>query len=537
MKVVTTEEMREIDRRAKADGLKHAQMMEQAGRAVAEEIAARWEELAGVNILALVGPGTNGGDALVAARPRRERGANVSLYLWRRKVEDDENFRRNQELGISYLWTEQDPQLGGLKQRLSGAHIVIDGLLGTGITLPLRGRVVEILKLVAQEMEGRRFFLVAVDVPTGVEATTGAADAATPTADLSVTFAYPKRGQYLFPGAGYVGELVVADIGIPPNLADDVTVELLTRQHIAGLLPPRPMDAHKGTFGQALVVAGSANYTGAAYLAAAAATRVGAGLVTLALAGSLHPILASKLTEATYLLLPESLGALTPAGIDILTQRLPKYQALLLGPGLGQVEETLEFVYRLLGMEAKTSHPIGFRAPAPKREPESAAPLPPLVIDADGLNALARVKNWWTSLPEGSILTPHPGEMARLSDTTIQEVMRDRIGLTKRAALEWQQVVVLKGAYTLSADPQGEMVIGPFANPALATAGTGDVLAGASAGMLAQGLPPYQATQIGAYLHGLAGEMAKGVLGDAGVVAGDLLPLLPKAIRHLKKDA
>lgn len=301
------------------------------------------------------------------------------------------------------------------------------------------------------------------------------------------------------------------------------------------------MDGHKGTFGKVMVVAGSANYTGAAYLAASAATRVGAGLVTLGIAESLHPILASKLSEPTFLLLPHEMGALIPEAIKPLRERLEGYDALLLGPGLGRDEKTVEFVARLLALplgERKTR--LGFLEPSISGA-DKESQLPPLVIDADGLNALADIEGWSKALRCPAVLTPHPGEMARLLGTTVADVKAKRIEWARRAAEEWNVVVVLKGAHTVIAAPQserggavkGRAYINPFANPVLATAGTGDVLAGAIAGLMAQGLSPFEAAITGAYVHGLTGQMVSEELGLAGAVASDLLAKLPLSIRRI----
>jgi NAD(P)H-hydrate epimerase len=293
------------------------------------------------------------------------------------------------------------------------------------------------------------------------------------------------------------------------------------------------LDAHKGTFGKAMVVAGSVNYTGAAYLAAAAAGRVGAGLVTLAAPERLYPVLAAKLTEATYLLLPHAMGVLAPSAVQVLHSHVAGYSALLLGPGLGREKETVRFVHQLLGV-ATSEHgrAIGFQRreePPPRR-----VDLPPLVVDADALNALSEAKEWWTALPPGTILTPHPGEMGRLMGSDARTVNRDRVAVAAAMAAEWNQVIVLKGAFTVVAAPDGRTTVIPFANPVLATAGTGDVLAGSIVGLLAQGSQPFDAAVCGAYLHGLAGEIVADRVGDAGALAGDLLPALPQAILRLK---
>ncbi len=541
MKVATTEQMRQIEKEADAQGLTYATMMENAGRSVAQEIQSRWGA-EGRSVLVLVGPGNNGGDGLVAARHLQEAGAEVQLYLWKREIEGDENFRLTQERDLPYVQADQDTKLRKLAESLSRADIVVDALLGTGVSRPLGGLLSDILSVLQQARRrgsNRIPSLVAVDVPTGVDCDSGAVDAATVPADLTVTLALPKRGFYAFPAADYLGDLVVCDIGISPSLTSHLTLELADADAVSGLLPPRPRNAHKGTFGKAMIVAGSPNYTGAAYLAGAAATRVGAGLVTLGIAQSLHPILASKLTEATFLLLPHDLGALVPQGIKLLEERMADYDALLVGPGLGIEDSTVEFVHQLLGLHAgHRGRQIGFVSALKTAgtQQEEARGFPAVVIDADGLNSLVRVPRWWESLSVQAILTPHPGEMSRLMDCSVEEVEVDRVATARTAAEKWHQVVVLKGAYSVIAAPDGRAVISPFATPGLATAGTGDVLAGSLVGLLAQGLSPFEAAVAGVYLHGAAGDLATARIGDAGAVASDLLPLLPQAMRELRAN-
>jgi NAD(P)H-hydrate epimerase len=334
----------------------------------------------------------------------------------------------------------------------------------------------------------------------------------------------------VFPGAAAVGELVVADIGIDPALADDVWLEVVTPAMVREWLPSRPPDAHKGTFGKAMIVAGSVNYTGAAYLAGAAATRAGAGLVTLALPSAIHSAVAAHLVEATYLLLPEALGVVSRGAADILAQELLGYDALLIGPGFGREDETEGFLERLLG-GSQERQSVGFLRSAGGASARSD--LPPLVIDADALNILSALEDWPGRLPPHAVLTPHPGEMARLMDGAVRDVQQDRVTTARSRAAEWRQVVVLKGAYTVVASPDGRTVIEPFANPGLATAGTGDVLAGTIVALRAQGLGAFEAAAAGAYLHGLAGELARREIGAPGMVAGDVLAHLPQAWRRI----
>jgi hydroxyethylthiazole kinase-like uncharacterized protein yjeF len=571
LKVVTVEQMRAIERAADAGGLSYATMMENAGRSVATWLQQRG--VLGQQVLVLVGPGNNGGDGLVAARYLHEAGAAVSVYSVRPNTDKDKNWKLAQSAAVPLHRSEEDKRYAVLRRLTAQADWIVDALLGTGVSRPITGVIQEILGVARKEVErgetqgpgafthlvpappvvaapdpeglstGKspvahpgRHKVLALDVPSGLNCNTGAIDAAALMPDVTVTLAFPKVGQFLFPGARYAGELVVADIGIAAELAEDIALEVSTPQRVQSLLPKRPMDSHKGTFGKVMVVAGSANYTGAPYLAASAAMRVGAGLVTLAVAELLHCILAAKLTEATYLVLPHEMGALVPEAVRILQERLAGYDALLLGPGLGREDKTVEFVARLLGLpQAEKKARLGFVG-SPAGDEGQESHLPPAVIDADALNALADLEGWHKSLRQQAVLTPHPGEMARLMGISVAEVEANRLALALRAAQEWGVVVLLKGAYTVIAGPDGHACVNPYATPALATAGTGDVLAGVVAGLLAQGLAPFEAAVAGAYLHGLAGQVASDEIGLAGAVAGDLLPRLPRVIATLSRE-
>ncbi len=309
-------------------------------------------------------------------------------------------------------------------------------------------------------------------------------------------------------------------------------------------LPARPDDANKGTFGKVMVVAGSVNYIGAAALAVEGAMRSGAGLVTLGCPGDLLPMLAVKLTECTFLPLPSDLGSISMQAADKLRSALEGYSSLLVGCGIGQEKETAAFMRKLLAKEetkVRTGpRTIGFsnRIQTPKAEAEEAdkGSLPSLVLDGDALNLLAEVEDWPSSVPPGSVLTPHPGEMSRLLGITVDEVQADRIKCAADAASQWKQVVVLKGASTVIASPEGEVFISPFINPALATAGTGDVLAGAVAGLIAQGKSPLEAACLGVYLHGLAGDLLRKEYGLSGGLAGDLPVLIARAQKRLRES-
>lgn len=553
IKVVTTEEMRQIESAADASGVTFAQMMENAGRAVAEAIG-EWIGAKDTNVLVLVGPGNNGGDGLVAARYLADMGAAVHLYVWKRETKGDKNWELVCEKNLSVTWLSDDQNLTGLRQLVAQSDIIVDALLGTGNVRPIKGELELLLQTVRQILEERRRprdaglcapsegspeismpVVVAVDVPTGLNSDTGALDPAALPADLTVTMAAVKRGHILSPGVRAIGKLVVADIGIPAALSDHIRMEMATSAMVASLLPERPADANKGTFGKALIVAGSANYTGAPQLAARAAVRAGTGLVTLALPEAIHPIVAAHMVEATYLLLPHDIGVLAPDAVRVLAEKVEGYDALLIGPGLTQEKPTAEFLQELLGgAQAASRRRVGFLHREEGEPAEPGIALPPLVVDADGLNLLAKIDQWWRLLPSQSILTPHPGEMARLIGCETKDVVADRIGCTVEMAARWGHIVLLKGAYTLVAEPEGRVVVLPFANPALATAGSGDVLAGAIVAMRAQGLPPFEAAVVGGYLHGLAGELAREMMYEVGVGAGDLPNFLPLAIKCLR---
>lgn len=562
MKIVTVEEMRAMERAADESGLTYEQMMENAGRSVADAILERWPDPR--QVIVLCGPGNNGGDALVTARYLAQQGWPVRAYAVKRSAEGDVQRERAVSAGVSVADESADDGHETLIAWLREADLIIDGLLGTGARPPLRSPIQDVLALTREIVESRRAergieasprlapvmampgpvkaaprpAVVAVDCPSGMDCDTGELPDEALSADVTVTFACPKRGHFLFPGAGATGELLVADIGIPESLAESVAVELATPAAMRRLLPPRPRHAHKGTFGRALIVAGSLHFTGAAYLAGAAATRVGAGLVTMAVPRAIYPILAAALHETVWLALPQDMGVVVPDASEILDQRLAEHRALLIGPGLSQEPEAVKFVQTFLlgGRAARRGRGrIGFLAQAePAEEPSGERPsLPATVIDADGLNALAKTDDWWQYLPHRCVLTPHPGEMARLCGLSTREINADRIGVAVRFAKEWEQIVLLKGAYTVIASPEGRAWVLPFANPGLATGGTGDVLAGAIVGLLAQGLEPFDAAVLGGYLHGLAGELARRRLGEAGMVAGDLISCLPEAVQLL----
>ena len=450
----------------------------------------------------------------MAARHLDKWGARVTVCLCRDNPAHQSKVEFLRGIGVPIVRLATNDGLSQLQEAFEFAQIAIDSVLGTGRARPIEGQIASVLDLLRRvKIANSALELVAVDLPTGLDANSGAIDPKCVASDVTLTLGYPKVGLYRFPGAEYTGKVEVLDIGIPAGLDDKVRLELMTDEWTRATLPARPLSGHKGTFGKVLIVAGSRNYVGAAYLAATAAGRVGAGLVTLAIPESLQMAVASKAVEPTYLLLPEALpGIPHPDSDDVVAEQAVGYDALLIGPGMGQADATREMLRGLL---------------------YHADSLPPLVIDADGLNFLSRTDCWWERTAGEIVLTPHPGEMARLTGHSTEHIQQNRVEVAVESAMKWNTVVVLKGAFTIVVYPDGRSMLSPFANPAMATAGTGDVLAGAIAGLLAQGLPLKDAAALGVYLHGLAGQRANAEFGDTGMLASDLLPELPKAIKAL----
>lgn len=601
MKIVNVAEMRRIEQITDADGHSYAAMMEAAGRAVADAAIGNHLIEPEEGALVLVGPGNNGGDGLVAARFLRQAGHDVVIYVWKRDIKKDENFRllKRRRRGVAILWAENDPDFSKLREEINRTALIVDALLGTGVDRPLDARLVELLTVVWDAVTERRrldaeerdfyrntpsstpllsalmagqplppqhdtfgepsepfqpplsddlpeefeheddeddlfddlddFWLdddeesiwppapiLAVDCPSGLNCDTGEIDPHALHADITLTFGYVKWGQLQYPGANYCGFLQIADIGIPEKVAEFVRGELVGPYDARDLLPQRQPDAHKGTFGKVLVVGGSLDYTGAIVLSGAAAVRAGAGLVTAAIPRDLHSAVAGLWPELTWLPLPTSdEGGHMPAGAARVIERLVGYQALLVGPGLTTHAAADGFVNGILS------------------KLDQDAWQGRAIWDADALNILASQPEWWRRLPPGSILTPHPGEMGRLTGLTPEDVNGCRIGHALRYAQEWSHIVLLKGPHSVVAAPDGRVRVLPFATAALATAGSGDVLAGVIAGLIAQGLDAFDAATLGAYVHGFAGILCGLVTPALGVSARDILNQIPVAAARI----
>ena len=521
MKIVTAAQMTAIEQASEKAGVSTGVLMENAGLAVAEAARAT-VGAAGVGIVVLVGPGNNGADGLVAARHLRRWGAEVTCYVVAGRPDADPKMDSALEYQVSVVEAPGASNSRELERLLGRSALVIDAVLGTGRTRPLAGQVKEtMLSLSRARSSATPPKLLALDLPTGLNADTGEVDPCGVPCDATLALGYPKVGLLNFPGTGHAGELRVLDIGVPPGLPEEtsISLELLDRRWVAERLPRRPLDSHKGTFGHVLVVAGSRNYVGAAYLASQASVRAGAGLTTLATPESVYPIAAAKTTEPIHLPLPEDdEGRVSAQANEVLQGETRRYTNILVGCGLGLSEGTVKFVEDLL-FGGEDSGIWGL----------------PALVDADGLNNLARIGGWPERGRGRLVLTPHPGEMATLTGLSTAEIQQDRVSAAREYAAKWGVCLVLKGANTVIAEPGGTVRVAPFVNPGMASGGTGDVLSGVIAGLMAQGLAPDVAACCGVFLHGEAGEMTVFQLGNTGAAASDLLLEIPAAFKRLRE--
>jgi len=508
MKLVTAAQMRELDRRAIEEiGIPSLVLMENAGRSTYQILRREFPDLAG-EVAVLAGRGNNGGDGFVVARYLAGDGLPVVVFLLGQRDQGRGDARVNLEIlahqGVEVVEVLTADDLNPVLHRLARAALMVDALLGTGLDQPVQGLMATLIAKVSQ----LRAPVLAVDLPTGLSADTGEVLGVALKAQVTVTFGWPKIGQLVAAGRDYVGRLWQVDIGIPPALARETPLELAEAGELRELLPPRPFGSHKGTYGHLLVLAGSQGKTGAATLTAEGALRAGAGLVTLGIPESLNDILEAKLTEAMTLPLPQAPGvrALGRGALKPIGEFLPPKSAVALGPGLGTHPETQELVRHLV-----------------RQLPQ------PMVVDADGVNALAADRSAWPAAGP-RILTPHPGEMARLVGVSPQEVQAHRLEVARETAARLGVILVLKGAQTVVAAPDGRASLNATGNPALASGGTGDVLTGLLGGFLAQGLAPWDAARLGVYLHGLAADFWAAQYGPRSMMAGDLVAVFPEVV-------
>ncbi len=510
MKLVDAATMRSIDRAAiKGFGINGLVLMENAGRAVAA-IAAREAQCPNCRILIVVGSGNNGGDGYVAARHLKNAGFSVNVASLARisglKGDAGINAGIWRNMGGQVFQVLSARDLERLKTVFLHSSMIIDAMFGTGLSSPVKGiaaRVIDFINTLQRKV-------ISVDVPSGIDSTSGAVLGTAVKAAITATMALPKLGLYIYPGRSYAGEIEVADIGCPKGLLEDHAIKwnLSTGSLIRSILRPRSPDAHKGSFGHVLVIGGGRGKTGAAYLSAMGAMRAGAGLCTIAVPESLNPAMEAKTTEVMTCPVPEAgEGMFGMNSIDAIKDCMKGKASVVIGPGLGASK----------GISALV-------------EAIAASSGVPVVLDADGLNA---VKGDLTALKKAKadlILTPHPGEAARLLDTTPAYVQGNRVSVASRLADKAGAIVALKGASTVIALKDGSIFINPTGNPGLATAGTGDALSGMIAGMIAQGYNAKDAAVASVFLHGCAADGIRNRQGDTGLIATDILSEMPRTI-------
>lgn len=496
MKAASASEMREIDRKAQEEyGLSGDLLMERAALAALQAIEAGLGSLLAKKIRVFCGKGNNGGDGLALARLLAERQAEVSVVL---AFEPEhysglaaQNLLRTQKFGVPVVQWEK-----GFPAQTEPADLLVDALLGTGSKGVPRGTLVEIIQMVNDC--GAPVY--ALDLPSGIDADTGRVPGIAVRAAKTITFGLPQPGLLVYPGAEYTGELLVAAIGFPQALlqTERLKTNYLTADEVRQWMPQRPPTAHKGSSGHILVAGGSPGMTGAVALTVLGALRAGCGLVTAGLRDlgdwPEKPMEAMAVSWSEAIL------------------RLADYRCVVIGPGMTTAGDGEQLLLQLLQDSSR-----------------------PLVIDADGLNILAQNREWIKQLSPMAVLTPHPGEMARLTGLSTGEVQADRLGVARRYAREWNAIVVLKGARTVIALPDKTCYINLTGNAAMATAGMGDVLAGVIGSLIGQGSAPSDAAVLGVYMHGRAGDLAALAHGPAGVLAGDVVACLPNVWREMKR--
>lgn len=514
MKLATTAQMREIDKIAiEQYQLPGVVLMENAGSAVAREVDRLLVGLGDKKICVFAGLGNNGGDGFVAARYLVNGGAKVKVFLVgeRASIKGDAQIHANvlSHMGVDIMEVTGERDWDKVRIAVTFSDCLIDALVGTGF----HGEMSEALALIVDVINRSGKKVVAVDIPSGVNADNGQIQGIAIKAHLTVTFGLPKPGLLLYPGAYQAGEVLADGIGIPLPLLTTAPVQqmTITAGLVRRLLPKRRPDSHKGLNGHVGVIAGSHGYTGAAVLCATGALRSGSGLVTLAVANSLRGIMEAKTTEVMTRTLPELAGgAIGLKSVPYVEELANHWDVIALGPGMGRHSETQAAIREIIRNAEK-----------------------PLVIDADGINALAGHMDVIHQADAMVILTPHPGEMGQLTGLSALQVNQDRIGIARRTAHQWGSIIVLKGAPTVVAFPDGDVYINTTGNAGMATGGTGDVLTGVIAALIAQGLSSHDAALTGVYIHGLAGDIVAQA-GLVGLIAGDLLQALPAAVAGLQ---
>jgi hydroxyethylthiazole kinase-like uncharacterized protein yjeF len=517
MKVLTSQQMKRIDKHAIEElGIAGPLLMENAGLQITQEILQKLPDITIEKIVIVAGKGNNGGDGFVVARHLFNRGCDphVLLLAAKNELRGDAalNLRIAEKLGIKIEEILSEKEWAIHRKKLSRATLLVDAVFGTGLTKPARG-------LYAAAIEGMNeseAYTVAVDIPSGLSSDTFQIIGPCVKADLTVTLAAPKIAHIFPPSEEYVGELKVADISIPPFLFEDerLKLELVEKKALLPYFRRRQRDSHKGTYGHLFVVSGSLGKTGAAVMAGKAALKMGAGLVTVGTPERCVPIVARSIMELMTEPLPETEeGTIASDALGMTLELLKDKDAFLLGPGISTNTSTAEYVSSLL--------------------PHIEIPV---VLDADALNILAEKPELLKRLHRSAVLTPHPGEFARLLGVSTQEVIARKLDLVPQFAEKYGIHLVLKGYRTLTASPKGDVCINPTGNPGMATAGTGDVLSGMIASMIIQEKEMLEAILAAVYIHGLSGDIGAERIGERALTAGNIITHLPQAIRAMETE-
>lgn len=514
MKIVTREQMQEIDQTTTLEyGLSSVILMENAGMQAFLAIEEYLQQVKGAKIAVLCGGGNNGGDGFVVARHLFNHGAMVTVYLLtpEKRVGGDAllNLNAARQFGVPIHAITTSDELNAIIPQLQHSKMIIDAMLGTGLTGQVQGLYLSAIRII----NGINVPVIAIDIPSGLDANTGMLLGEAVQASMTVTFGLPKVGLVILPGIEYVGELIVANIGFPPQLIDNeqLKINLLTHEELFPIIPKHTVSAHKGLCGKVFVLAGSMGMIGAATLCSESALRVGAGLVTLGIPETLNHIMEVKLTEVMTLPLPQTPDtSLSQQGYEKIMSFCESMAVVAMGPGIGRNTDTSELIKKLI-----THLRI------------------PMVIDADAIFALASSPDVLKHKKAPAVITPHPGEMAHLLGITIDEVQNNRIVVAQNFAKEYDTTVVLKGSRTIIAASDGQIWINPTGNQGMATAGCGDVLTGMIGGLMAQGLSSTDASRLGVFLHGLAGDIKAREKGYLSLIASDVSSGISEAIKEM----
>lgn len=513
MKVVTPTQMSEVDRICINEiGIPGIVLMENAALKVMDEIKGCLGSIEGKHIVLLAGKGNNGGDAFAVARHLFNKGAEVQVFLFSKQGDVNGDAKTNLDIlkaiGVAVCETITDASVETVEKAVHASNLVVDGIFGTGLKREVSG----VVWLVIDAVNASRKTVISIDIPSGICGETGRILGNCIRADRTVTFGLPKLGLIIHPGCDYVGRLSVADIGIPAKVIQgtDSRTNIITKESVRNLIPRRFSNSNKGSYGKILFVTGSRGMTGAGCLAGKAALRSGAGLVYLGVPESLTSVYGTVVPEAVTVPLQEQTpGLLSKECIPQLGEWMKKVSVAAVGPGLGARDDVADIVAYMI------------------RHAQI-----PMILDADALNAVAQNVEILKDLRTKAVITPHPGEMSRLTGITIQDVQNNRIEIAREYSAKWGVIIVLKGAKTIVACPDGRVYINTTGNSGMATAGTGDVLAGIISGLTAQGADLEAASIAGVHIHGLAGDRVAGEKGEYGLIAGDLVEEIPYGIRE-----